>query len=114
MAFDGFAPVGAPEPEQVRPLQAVVATALASVSGLGERLGLIDQRLDSGREDQARASRHSDDPSRAAWVDINEAIASGAEAAAIAVALHHHAAGQLDEIERELAAIAALIPGNAG
>jgi len=106
MALDGNA--AAETPVRAGPLQGVLSTALASVSGVCGRLGLGEQ--DHGFPD-GLGRLPLGDPHREKWAIISGDVVSGAESAAFAAGLHHQAAAELDDIERELAAIAALVCG---
>lgn len=88
------------------PLHAVLSSAIASVSEACERLGLTEPGYASPA---ASESDLPEDPDREEWASISGDVVSGAENAAFAAGLHHHAAAELDDIEHELAAIAALI-----
>jgi hypothetical protein len=103
MALDGSAVPNAPERE--RPLHAVLSSAITSVADAWERLRLTDASAQWRIDDNAPA----DDPHGEAWASIHGAVAAGVENAAFAAGLHHRAAADLDEVTRELSAIAALV-----
>ncbi|MGD9801957.1 MAG: hypothetical protein AB7E81_15575 [Hyphomicrobiaceae bacterium] len=107
MAFDTTSPIGVRDTD--RPLHAALSTAFAGVSGVCERLGLREKGLFSAGGDDADIDEPREDPNHETWASANEAIANSAEVAAFAAGLHHQAAAELDDIEHELVAIAALI-----
>jgi len=92
-----------------RPLQmqTVFSSAIASVADVCERLGLLDQEAANFRQ------QGLDDPNRDPWLGIHGVLAEGAIGAALAARLHHRAAADLDDIERELNAIATMIDRDA-
>lgn len=107
MALDASSSIAALEREG--PLQSMLSTAMAGVSSACGRIGLRDKGFDFEAVCVGDEMGAHDDPNRETWANLNEAVATGNEAAAIAAGLHHQAAAELGEIEQELAAIAALV-----
>jgi hypothetical protein len=84
-----------------RAFQSVFSTAIASVTDVCERLGLV--------EADATPEELPEDPDRELWASISSDVCAGAENAAFAAGLHHQAAAELDDIARELASIKSLL-----
>jgi hypothetical protein len=80
--------------------QGALSTALASVTDVCERLGLVEPTA---------TPELPDDPDRELWASISSDVCAGAENAAFAAGLHHQAAAELDDIARELASIKSLL-----
>src|SRR5690606_27826211 len=100
MAPDGT--IATETPGRSHPLQSAFSTAVASVAEACERLGLSEPRFAShaDADDDLR-----EDPHREEWASISHDVIGGAENAAFAVGLHHRAASELEQIERDLHAI---------
>jgi hypothetical protein len=83
-----------------RAFQSALSTAIASVTDVCERLGLVETNATLDLPE---------DPDRELWASISSDVCAGAENAAFAAGLHHQAAAELDDIARELASIKSLL-----